>query len=407
MRVPARIVASAALLLLLIAARHPQAAAVQKPAASPVVIPFELGVRHIVVKVTVNGSRPLSFVLDTGANAAIIRSSVARELKLSLEGEVRAGGAGAGTQTGSLVKNATWAPAGLDGFRQPVTLALPFDDLPGAMGCDIDGIIGGEFIRQFVIGVDYETRQLTVFDRETFRYTGAGQTLPLDFTPDNHPILTAAVTPIGQAPLERRFVLDLGSGGAVILHSPFVKEQGLPGAGVTTVPMVGAAGAGGRTTGAIGRVAALQIGRYKLENVLTAFSNDAAGAMANPALAGNIGAQIASRFRLWLDYGRKRIILEPSATFGNPFDRAFSGVALKAEGADYRVFRVREILDPSPATDAGIRVDDVITAIDQTPARALTLSGLYELFEKPTSYTLTIRRGDQTLTVTLTPRKMV
>jgi hypothetical protein len=320
---------------------------------------------------------------------------------------VRTGGAGAGFQTGSLVKNATWSLVGLDGFKQPVSFALPFAELPPAMGCDVDGIIGGEFIKQFVIGVDYQARTLTVSDRETFRYTGAGQTLPIDFTPDNHPVVTASVTPIGHAPVERRFILDLGSSGALILHSPFVKEQGLPGPDVKTVPMIGAAGAGGRTTGEIGRVAALEIGRYKLDNVLTAFSQDAAGAMANPTLAGNIGAQIASRFRMWLDYGRKRITLEPSATFGNPFDRAFSGVALRADGPDYRIFKVREILESSPATDADIRVGDVITAIDKTPAANLTLSGINDLFEKPVSYTLTIRRGDQTLTVTLTPRRMI
>ena len=403
----ARISACAAVLVLFIAAPRPQAVARQKPAAAPVVVPFELATRHIVVKVTVNGSRPLSFVFDTGASAAIVRSDVAKELRLSLQGEARAGGAGGGFQTGSLVRNATWSLVGLDGFQQPVALALPFDELPPAMGRDIDGIIGGEFIRQFVIGVDYQARTLTIADRETFRYTGAGQTLPLAFTSDNHPIVTATVTPTGQAPLERRFVLDLGSSGTLFLHCPFVKEQGLSGSGVIIVPLIGAAGAGGRTTGEVGRVAALQIGTYTLENPLTTFSQDAAGAFANPALAGNIGAQIASRFRLWLDYGRKRIILEPSATFGSPFDRAFSGVALRADGPDYRVFRVREILESSPATDAGIRVGDIITAIDQAPATSLTLSGINELFEKPVAYTLTIRRGDQTLTVTLTPRRMV
>ncbi len=36
-------------------------------------IPFEVANRHIVVQVKVNNSRPLSFVLDTGANRAIVR----------------------------------------------------------------------------------------------------------------------------------------------------------------------------------------------------------------------------------------------------------------------------------------------------------------------------------------------
>ena len=382
-------------------------AAVQRSPANPVVIPFELGTRHIIVQATVNGSRPLSFVFDTGANQALVRMDVARELKLNLEGEVRSGGAGPGSQVGSQVRRASWSLVGFAGFVQPVSFALPMEELPQAMGRDVDGIIGGEFIRQFVIEVDYRAHTLTLHDPKTFRYTGDGETLPLDFTPDNHPVLTATVTPQGAPPIQRRFLLDLGSGGTLILHSPFVVEQHLLQAGIPTVRTIGAAGAGGRTAGQIGRVDALQIGSVTLKNVLTMFSEDRAGAMANPALAGNIGAQIANRFRVILDYSRKQITLEPTATIGDPFDRAFSGVALRADGPGYHTFHVKEILEQSPATEADIREGDLITAVNGTPASALTLSAINEMFEKVAVYTVTLQRDGQILTTTLKPRRMV
>src|SRR5262245_39538878 len=72
-------------------------------APAPVSIPFEPAARHVIVQVTVNGSRPLSFILDTGAHAAIIRTAVAQELNLKLEGTVGVGGAGGGSQRGSFV----------------------------------------------------------------------------------------------------------------------------------------------------------------------------------------------------------------------------------------------------------------------------------------------------------------
>ena len=81
--------------------------------APPVTIPFEVATRHIIVKVTVNNSRPLAFVLDTGANTAIVRMATATELGLSLEGSAKTGGVGGGAQTGRLVKNATWSLVGL------------------------------------------------------------------------------------------------------------------------------------------------------------------------------------------------------------------------------------------------------------------------------------------------------
>jgi hypothetical protein len=382
-------------------------AAAPQTRSTPVVIPFELATRHIIVKARINKSRPLSFIFDTGADAAIVRLDVAKELGLAQTGSVTGRGAGPGSQAGQLISNANWSLIGLEHVSQPVLAALPLPVLPHAMGRDIDGIIGGQFIKLFVVELDYQRREMTLHDRETFSYRGAGETLPLDFDANGHPVLTATVTPVDGGPLERRFVLDTGAGSALVLHSPFVAERNLLGPHLKTIPSIGAAGTGGRTAGRLGRVAALQIGPFRINSPITMFSQDSAGAFANPALEGNIGAQIASRFRLFLDYGRRRITLEPSPTFADPFDRAFSGLAIRAESPEYRTFRVQQVLEDSPATAAGIRVDDIITAIDDTPASTLTLSAILELFEKPVSYKLTIRRGQDTVSVTLTPAKLI
>jgi PDZ domain/Aspartyl protease len=385
----------------------PLAVALQSVAAPPVTIPFELANRHVIVKARVNDSRPLSFILDTGANVAIVRMATAKELGLSLHGDVKTGGAGAGTQAGQRVKDAKWSLVGFDGFSQPVTMALPFEALPSGLGQDVDGIIGGEFIRQFVLTLDYQARTITLHEPNTFKYAGNGQTLPLEFTPAGHPVVKAVVTPVGGQPIEHRFMLDIGSGLALALHSPFAAEHNLPGPQSRTISAIGMAGAGGRSVGRLGRVSALQIGTFTIANPITLFSEDTAGAFANRSLAGNIGAQIASRFRTILDYGRRRIILEPSPAFADPFDRAFSGMAVRAEGADYRTFRVKEVLEDSPATEAGIQQGDVITSIDGIAAANLTLTGIIQILEEPVAREMTIRRGEQTIKVTVTPKRLV
>ena len=373
----------------------------------PVTVPFELVSRHVMVPVSVNESKPLPFVLDTGADVAIVRLETAQALHLTLDRNIRSGGAGPGTQQGKTVKDAHWSLVGLNGFTQPVALALPFEDLPSALGHQVDGIIGGQFIRQFVVELDYQARTLTLHDAAGFTYNGPGDTLPLEFSNVTHPVVTATLTTADGRSFERKFVLDIGAGGALVLHAPFATEQHLPGDRATTIRAIGAAGAGGRTVGRLGRVASLRLGRFTVNNPITMFSQDAAGAFANPALAGNIGAQIAMRFRLFFDYGRRRLIVEPASGFDAPFDRAFSGVALRAQGQDFSVIRVIEVLEDSPATDAGIKADDVIETIDGQSAAALTLTRINELFEKPAPYALTIKRGSQTLRVTLTPRKMI
>jgi len=379
----------------------------QRATPAPVAIPFELAPRHIIVKVRVNDSRPLSFVLDTGANAAIVRMATAQQLGLSLQGSVNTGGAGGGTQVGQRVRDATWSLVGLEGFAQPVRLALPLPALPSRLGRDIDGIIGGEFIKEFVLELDYQARTIVLHDRRRFRYAGPGQTLPLEITSNGHPVVKAAVTPLDGKPIEHRFLLDTGSGGALVLHSPFVREHDLLGSQVRTIRAIGMAGAGGRTVGRIGRVETLRIGSFTIARPLTLFSEDTAGAFADRSAAGNIGAQITNRFRMFLDYAGRRIILEPSPALDEPFDRAFSGIALQAEGPAYRIFRVMEVLEDSPATEAGIQEGDVITSIDGIAADTLTLAAITAILEEPVARELTISRAERTLKVTLTPTRLL
>ena len=402
----ARSAAALILPLAFVVAIQQHSVALQAPA--PVArIPFELAPRHIILKATVNNSRPLSFILDTGANIALVRSDTAKELGLSLYGSANARGAGAGSQTGHQVRDARWSLVGLERFSQPVTLALPFPMLPPSLGQAIDGIVGGQFIKEFVVELDYQARLMTLHERRTFTYAGKGHTMPLELNADFHPVLKATVTPIGGKPIERPFTLDTGSGGALILHSPFVAEQKLPGPDTKTIRAIGGQGAGGRTVGRTGRVASLQIGPYVLKDVTATFSQDQAGAFANASLAGNIGAQIARRFRVFLDYQRKRIILEPTLIVDDAFEGPTTGLVIRAFGIDYRTFRVTEVLEESPATESGIREGDVITSVDGVPAGKLTLSLLLETLQKSVAHALKIRRGEEDITVTLTPRRLV
>jgi len=384
------------------------AATQDKPASRSVItIPFELVTRHIVVKVKINNSRPLSFVLDTGDRVGIVDTEVAKELGLKLQGEVRVGGAGSETLPGSMVADATWTLVGLEGFSQPVKLAIPLRRLAARFGHDFDGIIGSEFIKQFVVEIDYHARVIRLHDKDKFTYAGPGDSLPIQLSSQGHPILEGEVKPLGSEPLKGKFVLDIGSGGPLALTSPFVNENRLLNSNLKTIRAIGLGGAGGQSNARIGRVAELKIGKFTITNPITLFSEDKAGAFASAELAGNIGQQIASKFKLFLDYGRNRIIFEPAATFNEPFDRAHSGLALSSEGKDYATFRITEVLEDSPASEIGLKKDDLIIRVNDKPAAEFTITRLGEMFEQPSSHKLTIRRGDQTLQVTLTPRKLV
>jgi hypothetical protein len=382
-----------------------QSAQTPAPDFSGATIPFDLVTRHIALKVRVNNSRPLSFLLDTGDQFAIINLDTARELGLKLNGSVSVGGAGAERATGSFVKEASFTIPALSGFSQPVTMALPLSSLSSRLGQDFDGIIGSEFIKQFVVEIDYQSHLLKLHNKSRFVYSGSGQRVPIQLV-NGHPIVNAEVAPVGGGPIKGRFVLDLGAGIALALYSPFVVQHQLLGPNATTVKAPAGAGTGGETHGRLGRVLELKIGNYKLANPITLFSEDKAGAFASTSLAGNIGARIAGKFRLFLDYSRNQIIFEPNSTFADPFDYALTGASIIAEGDDYRTFRVREVVEDSAASEAGLQKDDIVLAVNGRPAAAMTLSHLNDILERPGAQKLKIRRGEQTLVVTLSPRRI-
>ena len=375
--------------------------------SSAVTIPFEMVNRHIVLKVQVDNSRPLSFLLDTGDQFAIINLDRARELGLKLQGEIHMGGAGSGISTGAFVRDSLFTIPGFPGFSQPVHAALPIGRMAPRFGQDLDGIIGGDFIKQFVLELDYQARVIRLYDKDKFNYSGPGESIPITLNSAGHPIIEAEVTPVGGAPVTGKFVLDVGSGGALALYTPFVTGHNLPGPNLPTIKAIGVGGAGGEVSARIGRVSELKIGRFRISRPITLFSEDKVGAFASSALVGNIGQQIVGKFKLLLDYSHNRIILEPNDSFNDSFDRAFGGLSVVAEGQDYRTFRIADLLENSPGTEAGLQKDDVITAIDGKAAADLSLTRVLELFERPVAYKLSVRRGGRMLQITLTPRRLV
>jgi hypothetical protein len=199
----AALIAAAFLALLTGAVSKPRLAQPRTATANaPVTIPFELVTRHIVVKTSINNSRPLSFVFDTGAKVCVVDSDVAKELSLKLEGQLRVGGAGGDTLPGSFVRDAKWTLAGLEGFSQPVSISIPLGRLAARFGHDFDGIIGAEFIQQFVVEVDYEKRVLRLHDKDKFNYSGPGESIPTQLNAAGHPQIEGEVTPEAGDPIK-------------------------------------------------------------------------------------------------------------------------------------------------------------------------------------------------------------
>jgi membrane-associated protease RseP (regulator of RpoE activity) len=154
-----------------------------------------------------------------------------------------------------------------------------------------------------------------------------------------------------------------------------------------------------------GLVDGMAFGGFQLNHIPVNLSLGAHGAYASPFFSGNIGETILSRFkRVWLDYPRNRLILQPGPDVGAPFPehRSF-GLTLLSDGPDLNIFRVTEVTRDSPAQKAGFEKGDVIAGVDSTPANQLTLGKLRELLsQEGTQHAFAVKREDKELKIQVT-----
>lgn len=368
-------------------------------------IPFELASNVIFLKVRVNDSQPLSFILDTGASLTIIDAERAKQsgIKFSIVG--KALGAGGSPVDAGLAKDVSFSLLGLD-FQARQTGIISLFDLNRYTGRTVDGVLGHNFFSRFVVEIDYAAHLINLYDPKSFQYSGAGESVPIELK-DSGANVRARLALAGRVPIEGDFRIDTGGSHALLLHTPFVKAQNI----LQSVPKtiaVPAAGVGGETSVLLGRIQSLQLGRFTLEKPVTGFAQSSKGALANPNLTGNIGGGILRRFKVIFDYQNKRMILEPNGKITEPFESDMSGVVLIAEGAKLDIPKVFYVTENSPASEAGLRVGDIITAIDSKPSSTLSLEDIREMFKQNgREYLLSVKRGEQSLQIKIKLRGLI
>src|SRR6185503_18942939 len=147
-------------------------------------------------------------------------------------------------------------------------------------------------------------------------------------------------------------------------------------------------------------------GRFIVAKPIAAFPSR--GLFAREGAAGNVGGGILRRFKVIFDYSRQRVILEPNKHFNEPYEYDMSGISLFSDSPDFKRIRVLRILQNSPASEVGIKPDDLLVAIDGRPAPDIGLRDIREMFQNPgRTFALQIQRGNESLNFKLTTRRLI
>jgi hypothetical protein len=359
----------------------PAVRAAVRNASGAVTVPITLKGGHIFLDAAVNG-KPVRLVFDSGAGANVLTPEAAARLGIASDGTAaRAEGAGGSVaiSRGVVEKLAVGGDAVLEG-----ELAY-FIPLPTELECD--GLIGSGLLRRFVATIDYEKSTLTLADPKRFKAPAGADSLPLTFD-NNLPAVEGVVEGI-----PGKFRLDTGANDALTLFTPFVEEHKLRDRYPNRIESLTGKGVGGFLYGDLVRVGSLKLGGAELTGVISELSRQKDGIFTQKGVAGNIGAEVLSRFTVTLDYPSKKLYLARNARFRERFSGSRSGL-----GLDYGQGKltVVSVVPGSPGDEAGVKVGDTILSIDGVGLDKIDAAEARRKLRGPaaTKVELLVRTGD-------------
>jgi predicted aspartyl protease len=325
-------------------------------------IPFRIVRDHIHVQVQVDG-HPLQMLVDTGGMNILLPAAV-KKIGLKTEGELVGRGVGEQTTQVALAR-ATSLRLGEVEFDKPLFYILDFGQLPDVEGEDFDGVIGYELFQRFGVTIDYANRQLLLANMEKFTPPAGATAVPFTLI-ERIPLIEGRID--GRP---ARISVDTGSGAAIDLHSPFVRQHGLKQRYGASYEQISGWGVGGPMRAWPVRLGKLEIGGFELPQVAASLYTGDKGAFASPDNDANLGGRVLGRFTVAFDYVNKKMYLAPNARFGAPFPHDRSGLMLLRDGDALKAF---DVLAKGPAAAAGLKPGDRILQLDGKPVAARSLS---------------------------------
>lgn len=360
-----------------------------RPGAHEARVPFSAPRNLLIVSARLNGQGPYNFLLDTGVTTSLLTDpQLADSLHLPHGEQFRLLGVG-GTDSGLRAYEAANVRVTLPGVEAPgmswLVLSSDVLDLSGYVGMPVRGIMGSDLFRSFVVTIQPGQRELLLSEPARYKAPTGRRWASLPLVLDHSKAYVQAGVQLlgaapGSAPLPLRLLLDTGAGHALSLETTADRRLQLPAQRLRTDL---GRGLSGIVSGSLGRVAAVQLGRYQLPRVLTSFPDSAQVherlSGTERARHGSLGYEVLKRFTTVIDYPHGRLLLRPTPALREPFEHDMCGLDLLATGADYRRYRVLRVVPGSPAAAAGIAEGEELLSINFVPTQFFSATDLSKL----------------------------
>ncbi|NJN40986.1 MAG: PDZ domain-containing protein [Flammeovirgaceae bacterium] len=362
-------------------------------------IPIEIHNNLIVLPVVINNQLPLKFILDTGVRTTILtEKSFSDILDLPYSRQYSISGPGGEKLIEAFVTNNV--SIDLPGIRGKghamLVLEQDYLELRNYLGTDVHGVLGYELFSRFVIQIDYKNNRIVLTQPDKFKPGRRYQVFPLTVE-DTKPYMMATIVMNDSTQVDAKLLVDSGASHGIMIDPESNLNLAAPERHIESI--IGR-GLGGVITGKIGRIDALELGKYTLKNVIANFPdpnsyNDTLKLDRDVFRNGSIGGEVLTRFNVAINLPGEKLYLKKNSSYKKKFYYNLSGITIKAKGARLRRYEITDVRANSSGERGGLQNGDIILSVNGIAAESLSLTILNGFFNsKPQrKVTLEIERA--------------
>lgn len=341
----------------------------------------------VVIKLQINNHGPFNFVLDTGVGLMIMTDpGMVDSIDVAQKRNIKITGLGEGGDYEAYVTSSLNIKIPGLHSRDVSAAILKTDlfDLSSYAGMPVHGLIGWEFFNNLAVKVDFGDSTLTVCRPKDLKGVKKSQRIPITIE-DKKPYMLTTVTFANGNQKANKVVVDLGAGHPLSLEN-LTSTTELPKNRIRA--NLGLA-LNGPINGFISRVSRVSLGKYHLDNVITAFPDQNDNTKVYSIKRdGNLGLGILKRFLVVFDYTNNVIYLKPNSRYKDPFEHDMAGIEYYWAGKDLKHLVVSRVEPDSPGSETGLERGDEIMSVNFKPVTQMSIEEIDNLFKSRTERSL-------------------
>ena len=357
---------------------------------------------HLYFDVVLRDSVPAKMIFDTGNTNILIDNKLFKEFFAPSPTLQRVVIQGTGNSLEAAYRDTsdwTYRIGEYSHTEQGATIM----DLQKILGNEADGMFGMEFMRGRKVEFNYADEYMRILTSEA--QPDEGYTCVKCKWLDNRE--ARMVIPISlkindEVSFDGNFLVDIGSSGDVSLNSSLVAKLKLNSV-LTDVKkkIYDTGGVGGSRTDYIFTAKGISVAGYEIEDVVTDFSGNTQGMMANDSFDGLVGNAFFERFDVIFDFAKCEIWLRPNRNFGIT-KRYDSGMTLTPQDG---CWGVKGLVGGGNAHKAGVRRGDIIISINGLTREQVSLKELKRTNRSDEDWKIVVKRDNTTQEITFKKEK--